>query len=334
MSETEALGESRGEEPPNPGGPPPEAVAAVATIGVFDGVHRGHRQLLELVRDRARALGLPSLVITFDPHPVAVLSPASPPELLTPHAVKLRLLAELGMDLVWPMRFSTEMAALEPGEFVRQRLLRRIRPRELWIGYDFRFGRGREGGLDVLREEGARAGFAVHQFGPVHAGGRVYSSTWVREALGRGAVDEAEELLGHAFILEGIVGRGRGDAARLLVPTANLDLHPRQFLPAQGVYTGWGEAAGALLPAVINIGRRPTLTEGSRVVVEVHLLDWEGDLRGRTLAVRFGARLRDEARFAELSDLQAAVAADVDAARDWHRANLHRKLTVAPEMAD
>ncbi len=289
---------------------------AVATIGVFDGVHRGHRALLEVVIERARSLGVPSVAITFHPHPVAVLAPPGRRHLLSGPRLKLRWIGELGCHAVWVLPFSRDMAALAPAEFL-DGLLHEVELAELWIGYDFRFGRGREGDVDFLRRAGKARGFGVQQFGPVHESGRVLSSSWVREALARGDVDEARGILGHEFILEGPVGRGFGKGARLLVPTANLDLPEEQFLPAYGVYAAWAEFDGRPLPAVISIGVRPTLYEDAPPVVEAHLIDWEGDLRGKTLAIHFGIRLREERRYPDIDALRDAIAADIAEARSW-----------------
>ena len=302
----------------------------MATIGVFDGVHRGHRALLEVVLERARTLGLPSLAITFDPHPVAVLSPRAGRHLLTPPAGKLRLLAELGLDSVLVLRFSRWLAALDPVAFLRDFLLRRIRLEEFWVGYDYRFGRDRGGEFNLLRSEGEALGFRVQQFGPVHQGGQVLSSTRVREALRAGRLEEALDVLGHSFLLEGRVGRGRGDAARLLVPTANLVLAEEQCLPAYGVYAAWAEVAGELRPGVANIGLRPTLTRDESPTVEVHLIEWQGDIRDRPIALHLRSRLREERRFDSVDLLRAAIEDDIRRARSLLAGDRPR-IVAAPE---
>lgn len=303
--------------------------AVVATIGVFDGVHLGHRALFELVGERARSLGLSSLAITFDPHPVSVLAPSVAPHLLTPARVKLRLLAELGLDAAWVLPFSRQLAGLSPSAFVEDLLLRHVQVAELWIGYDFRFGKGREGDANFLHAQGEKHGFRVQQFGPIHERGRVLSSTWVREALMRGSIEEAEAVLGHPFVLEGTVGYGRGEGAKLLVPTANLDLPSEQVLPADGVYTAWAEIEGRLLPSVVSIGVRPTLVRDERPVVEAYVLGWEGNLRGRLLPLHFGTRMRPQYTFPDLASLKAAVLNDVEEAERWFEGR-HPALRPAP----
>lgn len=293
----------------------PPRPEVVATIGVFDGVHRGHRSLLEAVIARARSLGVPSLVITFDPHPISILAPGAPPHLLTPRPAKTRILAEVGIDLVWFLPFSRSLAALTPESFLEDLLLRAVRPREIRIGHDFRFGHDRRGDFELLREFGQRLGFSVRRHEAVREEGRILSSSRVRRALERGEIAEAERILGHSVLLEGVVGAGRGEGHRLLVPTANLELPAEQFLPGRGVYAAWAELGGALCPAVANVGVRPTLTRDERATVEVHLIDWAGDLRGRILPVHLSRRLRPERKFESLEALRAAVLADIERAR-------------------
>ena len=285
-------------------------------MGVFDGVHRGHRALIELILARGREAGVPACAITFDPHPASVFRPGVTAHRITSRQVKLRLLTELGLDLVWVLPFSLELASMEAGDFV-DFLCERLAIREFWIGYDFRFGRGRKGDPELLQRKGAGHGFEVHQFGPVHEEKRVLSSTWVREALLGGEIEEASRILGHSFLLEGTVGHGRGKGARVLVPTANLDLRAEQVLPANGVYAAWAERQGELYPAVVNVGLRPTLTADTRPTVEAYLIGWTGNLRGETLALHFGTRLREEKRFESLSDLRQAVFDDVEHAAVW-----------------
>jgi riboflavin kinase/FMN adenylyltransferase len=288
----------------------------VATIGVFDGVHRGHRALLETVLGRARDLGIASLAITFDPHPIAILAPSAPPHLLTGRLLKARYLAELGCDHAWFLPFSRELASWSPEAFVEDLLLRVVRPAEMWIGHDFRFGHDRRGDHDFLRAAGKRLGFRVQRLEAVRDGGRVLSSSLVRGALARGEIAEAEEILGHSFVVDGLVGYGRGEGGRVLVPTANLDLPAERFLPARGVYAAWAEHGEGLRPAVVNVGVRPTLTAGAAIVVEAHLIDWTGDLRGRRLALHLATRLRPERKFDGLDGLRRAVAEDIKAAQE------------------
>lgn len=285
-------------------------------MGVFDGMHRGHRALIERVRSRAAHHACDSLAITFDPHPVAVLAPGAGPHLLLPRPVKLRHFAELGIDWTWCLPFSRELAAQPAREFVERTLLPRVDPVEFWVGYDFRFGRRREGDADLLRAIGRERGFAVEVFPALLEGDAPLSSSRIRAALARGDLAEARALLGHDPILEGRVGHGRGQGAKVLVPTANLDLAVGQFLPAFGVYAAWAELSGCLNRSVVNIGLRPTLTDDPRPVVEAHLIDWEGEIRGEILSLRLSARLRAERKFPDLDGLRQAVREDIGRARD------------------
>ncbi len=294
-----------------------ESPRFVATIGVFDGMHRGHRALIETVVRRAAEARRRCLVVTFDPHPVAVLSDPVRPHLLTGRVLQLRYLMELGVDRTWMLPFSRQLAAMEPGAFVEDLLLRHAAIAELWVGYDFRFGRNRSGDAVWLRGEGRRRGFSVHEFPAVMDGDQPFSSTRIRGALARGEISEAERMLGHSVLIEGPVGRGRGEGTKLLVPTANLVLPPEQFLPAHGVYAAWAEIPGALVPAAVNIGVRPTLVKDATTTVEAHLLDFRGDLVGTRLGLHLGVRLRPERNFNGLEALRSAVARDLEEAAAW-----------------
>jgi riboflavin kinase / FMN adenylyltransferase len=298
-----------------------ERYPVVATIGVFDGMHRGHRALIEAVVRQAADLELRSLVVTFDPHPATVLGDPSLPHLLTDRALQLRYLAELGVDRAWMLPFSRRMAAMEPRAFVEGLLLRHTAIAELWVGHDFRFGRNRSGDAAWLRAEGREHGFAVHEFPAVLDGDQPFSSTRIRAALARGEISEAARMLGHTVLIEGRVGRGRGQGTKVLVPTANLDLPVEQFLPAHGVYAAWAETPGSLVPAVVNIGVRPTLVDDPRTIVEAHLLGWSGDLVGARLGLHLGEWLRPERNFKGLDALRSAVRDDIAAADHWLRAH-------------
>jgi riboflavin kinase / FMN adenylyltransferase len=302
----------------------------VATIGVFDGVHCGHRALIDAVVRRATQRRRRSLVVTFDPHPATVLADPVYPHLLTGRALQLRYLAELGVDWVWMLPFSRQLAAMEPQAFVEDLLLRHVALDELWVGHDFRFGRNRSGDAASLESAGREHGFAVREFPAVMDGDQPYSSTRIRAALAEGEIDEAARMLGHTVLIEGPVGRGRGQGAKLLVPTANLDLPPEQFLPAHGVYAGWAETPGSLGPAVVNIGTRPTLVADSRTVVEAHLLGFSGELRGTRLGLHLMKWLRPERNFKGLDELRAAVQEDIAVAGRWLAVHPYTAVSAAP----
>ncbi len=300
----------------------------VATIGVFDGVHRGHRRLIEQVRARAGELSARSLVLSFDPHPIEVLAPAIPARRLTTGKRKRRLFAECGLDVAWLLPFSRALADLEPEEFIAF-VLARVEIRELWVGPDFHFGKARRGDGPLLERIGPGRGFRTRYFPPVEDAGTTISSTQIRELLIAGEVERAAELLGHSFVLESEVVRGRGEGAKLLVATANLLPARNLCVPGRGVYAGWAEIDGRLHPAAINVGRRPTLTADLEDTVEVHVIEWFGDLRGKLLPVHFGCRLREERRFSGLEALRAAVAVDIEQARAWLA---NREPRIAPPL--
>jgi riboflavin kinase/FMN adenylyltransferase len=297
--------------------PMPAAVA----IGNFDGVHRGHRALVELAVTTAREQGLTPLVLTFDPHPHEVLvGPGR--AVLTPLARKLELLGRIAPDLVIVVeRFTRQLAALTPEEFADTILVQALLARDVVVGKGFRFGRGRVGELATLRELGKTLGFSViagelvnHQAGPV-------SSSRIRAAIEQGDLREAEEQLSRPHALSGRVVHGDGRGRALGYPTANLS-HVEELLPPNGVYAclvdriddrGHGRALGG---GVLNIGVRPTLEAGFSL--EVHVLDFAGDLYGLGLRVHLLARLREERRFPGLEELVTQIEHDVLAARRLH----------------
>lgn len=293
-----------------------------ATVGVFDGLHRGHQAILASLQQASKRVGIPSVLYTFQPRPVTVFAPATPPDELTPLRRKLRLLAELGLDRVVVIRFSRAVAALGALEFLRLGLGAGRGLRGLWVGHDFRFGRGREGSWETIREEGLRLGFETHRLEPVTDAGAPVSSSRIRERLRAGEIGEAARLLGRWPDLEGTVVRGRGEGRRLLVPTANLRLPVTQCLPMPGVYAGMAEWGGEVAPAVMNLGRRPTLTGDGVLVPEVHLIERDVDVLGMDLLFQIRVRLREERRFPSLGHLRSQVAADIARARelaaDWN----------------
>jgi riboflavin kinase/FMN adenylyltransferase len=286
----------------------------VVTIGNFDGVHLGHRAILERVRQRAREVGGQAVAITFNPHPVKVLRPEVNLPLLTTQDQKLRLLADAGLDAVVVLPFSLKFAALPAREFVRQYFCERLRAREVVVGHDYCFGRGRVGNIDLLREMGVAHGFTVQVVWGVEVQGAVVSSSLIRAMLRLGKVKEAGHLLGRPYGVAGLVVQGKGRGAKLLgVPTANI-VTPNELLPAGGIYAVWARRGDAILPGVANIGTCPTF-DNTELSLEVHLLEFSGDLYGEPLEVQFVARLREEQRFPSLEALAAQIHADIVAAR-------------------
>jgi riboflavin kinase/FMN adenylyltransferase len=287
---------------------------AAVTVGNFDGVHRGHQALVEAVVRAARAGGGTAVALTFDPHPSRVLSPDRAPASLMTLEQKAEVLASLGIDRVAALPFNPQTAAEAPGEFARAVLRGALGAEAVVVGTNFRFGRGRAGDLPLLRGLGEALGFRVDGVPPVAHEGAPISSTRIREALSRGAVAAAAEMLGRPYFVDGVVGRGEGRGRTLGIPTANLE-PVNEMLPARGVYAGTVRVPGGeVRPAVVNIGRRPTFG-GTRTLLEAHLLDFEGDLYGRTLRLAFRERLREERTFPGPQALVAQIHDDVARAR-------------------
>jgi riboflavin kinase/FMN adenylyltransferase len=299
----------------------------VLTMGVFDGVHLGHRHLIGQVVSRARQIGCLSGVITFHPHPAAVIRGECLP-ILTTSQERLYLIRQLDADVVINMPFTTELSRLTAREFMD--LIRtHLRLRELWIGPDFVLGRGREGNVTCLRQLGEEMGFTVHVAPPLVLDGEVVSSTRIRSLLAAGDVAQAGRLLGHCFSFSGPVIAGARRGRTLGYPTANLSADADRALPADGIYAcravigeprescgeGHGKRPGRpLYLAVVNVGTRPTFESGVRLV-EAHLVDFAGDLYGQTLTLHFMERLRGEMRFPDAASLVQQIDQDVIRAR-------------------
>ncbi|HSV07216.1 MAG TPA: bifunctional riboflavin kinase/FAD synthetase [Candidatus Binatus sp.] len=287
---------------------------AVLTLGNFDGVHLGHQAILRSAVERARAQDGQAVVLTFEPHPLAVVAPQRAPAVIQPLHDRLAMLRELGIDVTVLQRFTRRFAALDPEAFVREFLLRHLALRHVVVGDNVNFGRDRAGSAETLRQLGARLGFGVEVVGPVTVGAEQVSSTALRALLERGEVGEARHFLGRAYSLRGRVVVGDRRGRTLGFPTANLHLRRKLLLPADGVYAVTAESGGRRHAGVMNIGVRPTFA-GRRRTVEVHLLDFTGDLYRHWLVVRVIERLRGEAAFAGPEALRAAIAADVARAR-------------------
>lgn len=284
-------------------------------IGNFDGVHLGHRALLQAARTLAATRGAPSAVLTFEPHPAKVLSPEFAPLLLTTPARKSERLAAAGLDAEVVLRFDHDFAKNPPERFVQHVLIDGLGARDVVVGYDFTFGKGRAGNPEVLARLGAGA-FEVHTVAPVQENGLVVSSSKIRELLLEGRVEPAARLLGHPFLLDGVVVRGRGRGRGLGFPTANV-ASETELVPANGVYTVLCAVEGVEGPVggAANVGRKPTFGKEERTV-EVNLFGAFGDLYDRRIAVAFLHRLRAELRFASVEELVAQIEADVRLAEE------------------
>lgn len=288
----------------------PPAGPHVVTLGTFDGVHAGHRGVLEGAAARARALGLPAAVVTFDPHPLVVVAPARKPRLLMTLAQRLQAFQSCGMDLAWILPFSRAFSELAPEPFLEG--LNRVLPlAELHVGRAFQFGVNRSGDVEALLAWGATRGCEVHAHALRAADGHHLSSTRIRLALDKGDIQEAAILLGRPYALTGVVVEGERRGRGLGFPTANLRWDQEQ-LPASGVYL---TAARCRLfegerPGLTNIGEKPTF-QGRQLTVETHLPGFEGDIYGASLEIAFLHRLRAELTFPSIEDLRLQIARDV-----------------------
>lgn len=294
----------------------------VVTIGNFDGVHRGHAALLGQVVDRAKARGVRSCAVTFEPHPLQVLYPERAPEPISSTASRFDRLAATGLDAVLVLEFTLELAAMTPEAFVRDVFVDALHAAEVVVGGDTRFGAKNAGDVTTLRELGERYGFALRVLPDVGEGHRI-SSTEVRKALAEGAVDVAARLLGHQHEVRGIVVRGLQRGRELGFPTANVGHPPEGLVPADGVYVGWlvRESRSAddpehRMPAAISVGTNPTFDDVPERTVEAYVLDRDDlDLYDETVRVEFVQRLRGNTRFDSIEALIEQMSRDVDQAR-------------------
>lgn len=283
------------------------------SVGVFDGVHIGHKRLLTHLRDEARSKNWLSGVVTFSSHPEMVLSTENELLWLDDLETRVSLIRDLGIDVVVILPFSSELAQLSAREFV-QLLKDNLRMRGLIVGPDFALGRGREGNAEKLRLLGKEMGFSVEVVPVVVLDRQVVSSSAIRQALAQGDMKTVEKLTGRPFSLSGRVVSGNGRGRTLGFPTANLELRAEQALPGDGVYATIAHVDHQLMPSVTNIGIRPTF-EGSEHLVETYIFDYEGNLLGQKFTIDFVDRIRDEKRFDNKEELKAQIGRDVEQAR-------------------
>jgi riboflavin kinase/FMN adenylyltransferase len=292
---------------------PPERRPSAVALGVFDGVHLGHRAILGAAVAHGRAADAPALACTFEPNPLEVLQPERAPLPITTLDERLELIAACGVDGTVVLTFTRELAAVEPEAFVKDVLVERLVARQVVVGFNHRFGRAARGDAALLRELGARMGFTVDVIAPLKVDGAPVSSTAIRAALGRGDLDAAARMLGRPYTLPGTVVAGAGRGRTLGFPTANV-APARPVLVAPGVYACTFEVAGESRRAVVNVGVRPTFGEAT-LAVEAYLLDFSGDLYGQTVRLVFVSRVREERRFPSVDALRAQIAEDVETAR-------------------
>jgi riboflavin kinase/FMN adenylyltransferase len=286
------------------------------TIGVFDGVHRGHQEILANLTAGAHENGAPAVVLTFWPHPAVVLGKRNDLKILSTPEERADLLGALGVDAVITQPFTPDFAKLSALEFMRL-VSERLGLRSLWIGYDFALGRNREGNLDRLTEIGSELGYNVQAIGPVVNGDDVLSSSLIRQRIRAGEVAHAAENLGRFYALSGPVVHGDGRGHRINIPTANIDYPKGKVIPANGVYATWAWAGGERYPAATNIGINPTFTPDKQTSnVEAHLLDFDRDLYGQELKLEFVEYLREELKFNSVEALLEQIHADIAQTRE------------------
>ncbi len=294
-----------------PGGPE----GTVVTVGSFDGVHRGHWHLLQTLEATARRLGRPALLLTFDPHPLAIVRPDQAPPLLSTPAEKIEVLAESGLDYLVFLRFDRRVAETPPERFVDEVLIGRCRMSHLVIGYDHGFGKDRSGDAETLRRIGVERGFGVDVVPAVGGPEKPVSSTSIRRTLQDGDVAAAAAGLGRPYAMRATVIRGDGRGRSLGFPTANLrPSDPRKLVPRPGIYAVRAQLPGRLADAVLHVGPRPTFP-GADPTIELHIFDFDEDLYGRDVSVAFCAFLRDVERFDTVPALVSAMTRDCAAAR-------------------
>ncbi|MDT7544195.1 MAG: riboflavin kinase / adenylyltransferase [Actinomycetota bacterium] len=296
-------------------GVPPSWGRCVVTIGIFDGVHQGHQVIIGRAVELARERGVPSVVLTFDPHPIEIIRPGSHPPVLTGSRHKAELLEALGVDVMCVLPFTPEFRRLTAEEFVHEVLVERLHVTAVVIGENFRYGAEGAGDVATLTASGRRFGFTVEGVPLRGSADTTFSSTYVRSLVDAGDVEEAARVLGREHRVEGLVVRGDQRGRAIGYPTANLSLIPWSAVPADGIYAGRLVRGKELLPAAISIGTNPTFA-GRERRVEAFVLDFDEDLYGERVGLSFTARLRDTVRFDTVEALVAQMGQDVERTRE------------------
>ena len=300
----------------------------VLTLGVFDGLHLGHQLIMKTLVDRARAINAVPTVITFEPHPRAVLHPESAPPLLQTFDQKIEALSVLGIEQTIVVHFDQAFAEIRAEDFLRDVVVDRLHAKEVHLGRGFFFGHNREGNIELLRRVSEQLGFLADEVPEVRVRGTRIGSTIIRQLLADGRVNLARRMLGRPYGVEGPVARGDARGVGLGFPTANVQPHNR-VIPRRGVYVTSTLIEGQWRRSVTNIGVRPTFGDALEPSVETHVIDWSGDLYGDVLRVRFLHRLRDEKKFASVDELRSQIAYDVDRTREFfERASVRRSLAI------
>lgn len=300
----------------------------VLTLGVFDGLHLGHQLIVKTVVDRARATGAVPTLITFEPHPRAVLHPESAPPLLQTLDQKIEAMGVLGVEQTIVIHFDQAFSQIRAEDFLREVVVDRLQAREVYLGRGFFFGHDREGNIDLLRRVSQQLGFVADEVPEVRLHGKRIGSTRIRELLSAGHVNLARRMLGRPYGVEGPVVRGAARGNQLGFPTANIHPHNR-VIPLGGVYVTATLIEGQWRRSVTNIGTRPTFGDHLGPSIETHVLNWSGDLYGDVVRVRFLHRLRDEKRFGSIDELQTQIKTDVQRAEHFfQRDGVIRSLVI------
>ena len=282
----------------------------IVTLGNFDGVHKGHQKVLKTVKDRAKRLRLPSAVYTFEPHPLKIVAPHKSPPLLTALKEKMKLIKASGIDYLILARFTKEFASRHPGEFVEDVLLKQLKAKEVWVGHDYAFGKGRTGTIEYLKELGKKFGFKVSVIPACKKGGVIISSSKIREYIRHGKVKEAAVFLGRSYAVSGKVVKGRNIGKHLGFPTANIEIH-NELIPKDGIYAVRVLLGNQIYKGAANIGFAPTFHIKKRAV-EVHIINFKQNIYGKKLKIEFIQRLRGEKIFKSADGLAIQIKRDVD----------------------
>ncbi len=283
--------------------------ASVVTIGNFDGVHRGHAEIFAHLKKKSIVLGMPSVVVTFEPHPLKILAPESAPSLITTFEQKIVLIEEFGIDYLVVVPFTKEFSLLSANDFVLKILCIPLGMRHIIIGHDYAFGRGREGDFNTLESMGVLNGFTLEDLPPIGVNGEIFSSSLVRSAVADGDMEATARILGRYYQISGNVVHGREIGKTIGFPTANIAT-PNELIPLDGVYAVMVEVDGHLVKGACNVGCNPTFG-GSTRTVEVYLLDYSGQIYDHGIKVHFVRRLRPVQKFPDVTSLKAAICQDV-----------------------
>jgi riboflavin kinase / FMN adenylyltransferase len=297
--------------------------SSILTLGNFDGLHLGHQELIRQIIRRAEETASLSMVVTFRPHPLKILAPEKCPPLISTYEEKIRLMEDLGIDVLVKIPFTIDFAAMEPRHFVKDVLVDLLGAKEIYVGYNYRFGKGRTGDIRMLKELGREFGFLVREIEQVALDGEVISSTRIRQLLQEGDVQHAAKFLGRKYALCGIVIKGDGRGRGLGFPTANI-ASKHAIVPANGVYAVRVFVREKYYDGIANIGLRPTF-DTDTLAIEVHIFDFDEDLYGEEIMVYFLKRLREERKFPDITSLTEQIQRDIEEAK---------KVLAEPDTSD